>query len=420
MKLQNFINKYLKDPRILKYALTGCCLSFALSIALSQIFLALFAVLMIVELWRRADYRKENFKNNFSSFNNRHRATLSYFYYPAFVWMLFVLIALFFGLNFFHSFGEYLKFILYFSLPYLVFVYLNFETAERVDAKIHYFLLALFIGQGIAASHTVISTLIGVEMPIGIPGALTEAGQISLLFPVYLGVAFNSLSSVKRADAKKIVFLGLLIVFALLINLKRGPWFAVFVTSSLFFLATSYKRFLTVVVLAVSLCFLPPIYHRLLDFHEHFFIAGGRFDMWKLGFQLIERFPLGIGFSNSDMMRKFDPALPLLHRHMHNNFLNVTLENGIFVGVIFVWWFAKLILGGFRESLSGWTRQRLVTDRYRILILSFTLTTLSLQIAGVVEYNFGDGEIRYMYLLLIGLMFGVMAERKNSEVVSGG
>jgi O-antigen ligase len=151
-------------------------------------------------------------------------------------------------------------------------------------------------------------------------------------------------------------------------------------------------------------------------FAEHFFIGGGRFDMWKLGFQIIERFPMGVGFANSSVMRDFDPSLPFTHRHMHNNILNVTLETGLIGAWAFIWWFFNFIYKGFVSLHARYGSLAKVSDEgfYAFLIL---VSLIGWQAAGIVEYNFGDGEIRLLAFLLIGFLISLVIsfeEKKDS------
>jgi len=49
---------------------------------------------------------------------------------------------------------------------------------------------------------------------------------------------------------------------------------------------------------------------------------------------------------------------------------------------------------------------------YAILIL---ISIIGWQVAGIVEYNFGDSEIRLIVLVLIGFFFSCTREGRTSE-----
>lgn len=197
------------------------------------------------------------------------------------------------------------------------------------------------------------------------------------------------------------------ILAAFILNLKRGPWFGGAIEVFLIGLFFSRSLMIGFITLMIVFSFTPPVYERIVSFYDHFFIGGGRFDMWKLGVQMIERFPMGVGFTNAQLMREFDPSLPITHRHMHNNILNVAVETGILGALVYIWWFISFLKKGFllvfsyRESFKNLADEKLFTFMILIAIIAW-------QFAGVVEYNFGDGEIRLLAFVLIGFLMTII------------
>ncbi|MFN8390555.1 MAG: O-antigen ligase family protein [Bdellovibrionota bacterium] len=196
-----------------------------------------------------------------------------------------------------------------------------------------------------------------------------------------------------------------LLFAALLINLKRGPWFGVFAELAVLGYLLS-KRFLFwsvalsfIVILSVS-----PARTRVENLDEHFAISGGRKEMWNLGLEIVQRHPLGVGMHNARYMRELDPAIPSTHRHMHNNLLNVTVETGWLGLSVYLWWMWSVFCLGF----GMWRRNSGAKDRLSrqlgMIALCFSVALLGWQFAGTVEYNFGDGEIRLIALVYMGLL----------------
>ena len=267
------------------------------------------------------------------------------------------------------------------------------------DRVLHY-VFALCSGQLMAAFHSIGSAYNGSELPIGIPGAVTESGQLVLILPLLIALSLQAYKSqmqdaersykpwsfwlssiclialgvvvawpellsaslasymstfslvllalilvysfsrclylkqspVQQFYALQPVFIGLLLA-AMIVNLKRGPWLGLL--AALFILGAVYSRRLIVYSISIAVLifsFVPPAKERLLAFASHFSIAGGRQSMWEIGLELIQRYPLGIGLDNSRFMRVLDPSLPESHRHMHNNLLNIAVETG-FIGL---------------------------------------------------------------------------------------
>jgi hypothetical protein len=471
---------YIKsNTQKLAYLFLGIyCLTFSLSIALSQIVLILFLISVVFSIGVEKGGTIKNILGYFTEIVNSNLDIIKIFYFPALCWFAVTSLSLLFGLDVRNSVLDLFRFSIYFILPILIFSLFSLDSKNITHKslnKIRNFLYLLFIGQSIAALHTVISGALGYEIRPSTPGPLTESGQIAFILPIYFAILidffrnnknekipflgfflvncfifnvvawnflipsiklilFPSLLLVqglfllicfKRARnfiSKEVIFLslvGALMLVALLVNLKRGPWFSVaFTTVVLASLYSLRKLFVTFIVL-VGICLLPPIWQRLFEFREHFFISGGRFDMWKLGFQLIEIFPLGIGFSNSDMIRKFDSSLPEMHRHMHNNILNVILENGILSGVIYCWWFYYLTIESIRFIRKFNIGKTLISSSLSVLIsVTIILGTIGYQLAGLVEYNFGDGEIRILFLVLVGFLFVLLKQIEISSNMS--
>ena len=198
------------------------------------------------------------------------------------------------------------------------------------------------------------------------------------------------------------------LIVALIVNLKRGPWLGILVATSVigYFYSRRILAFSMVIALVTFFLF-TPVRERLFKGSEHFSIEGGRKQMWAIGADLILRYPIGLGPDNARYMRKLDPTLPELHRHMHNNLLNVTVETG-WLGVgCYVWWLYQIIALGFLWWFKGRKEKSVEAKEKSILALFLATALLGWQCAGVVEYNFGDGEIRTIALFFMGLLLSL-------------
>lgn len=209
-----------------------------------------------------------------------------------------------------------------------------------------------------------------------------------------------------------------LLFSSLLLNLKRGPWFAVLIELLLIGALLSRRLFIgslfgSIVILSA----VEPARERLGSLIDHFLIQGGRSSMWLLGLEMSGRFPLGVGIGNSRYMRVLDPTIPQTHRHMHNNLLNLAVETG-FLGLAgYLWWMAVVVGLGF----WAWKKVKAEAAGPRrhagLLALFISIALLGWQVSGLVEYNFGDGEIRLIALFLMGLLLAlteIATRTKNS------
>lgn len=197
-----------------------------------------------------------------------------------------------------------------------------------------------------------------------------------------------------------------LMLAALLVNLKRGPWLGVLVgTSVLCFLLA---RKLLAVVLAASVmiaCGLAPVRERLLESYDHFVISGGRSTIWRIGAELASEYPLGIGYHNSGILRKFAPEIPPELKHFHNNILNIAAENGWLTAALFGWFLFAVL----RASFSN------LRNPFHVAI---GCAFVSWQVAGIVEYNFGDSEVMIIIWIVLGILLQAVYSQNSKSTLN--
>lgn len=258
-------------------------------------------------------------------------------------------------------------------------------------------LQALILGQSLAALYTVLHLLLP-SLPQNLfVGVISESGQLALSVLICTGIIFHQRlqpeSGSRRPWWPNICLV--LLLLALIINLKRGPWLGVCVGSAVFFFMYSRRillpLFLSVLLLALVI---EPVRNRLAHSYDHFVISGGRSSIWEVGAELAAKYPLGIGYENSPFLRKYSQEIPAELTHFHNNLLNIAVETGWAGLFLYLWW--MLIL--FRRSFCS----RVSDPGDRLLLRAFGCALLSWQCAGLVEYNFGDSEVLFVALLAIG------------------
>jgi O-antigen ligase len=195
-----------------------------------------------------------------------------------------------------------------------------------------------------------------------------------------------------------LIFLPLLLA-ALVLNLKRGPWMGVCIGGALF-LALYQSRLLVPIALLVVLGYLglEPVRQRIAEIPEHFYITGGRSMLWDIGVDLSTRFPLGVGVRNSRFLQTFSDEIPEEMNHFHNNLINITVEGGWIALCLFLWWLVSILRASFtRSTPSMWAP----------LLSAIGCAVISWQIAGLVEYNWGDSEVRMIVYITLGILLGV-------------
>ena len=459
--------------KVLEIAVYGYCLTFALSIAISKIFLGAVIGLWI---WDKFPQRKNISLDPFA-------VTLSF-------WFLACLASSLFGLNPERSIEETFKMLAFLFTPFAVAPFFMYgaddpqhnSSSAFVFKRICLALSFFFVGQTIAAVHTLFKEGFASDLPQIIPGALTESGQIVVVapfiamflisrnlrarqklfqifgkrvtalpltyfaaisalnivsiwptiicrgpfseyaFPVSVAALCASLSlvllpfiynrSIKRSLPLAIWACAAFVFSALIINLKRGPWLGVIAELLIIgFLFSSKLVRWTLGLALLSIVLLDPVRSRVNSLVDHFTISGGRQEMWGIGSELVQRFPLGVGYQNARVIRDIDPAIPPTHRHLHNNLLNVAVEVGWIGLTIYLLWMYQII----KMGITSWRRVRgsaysYTSKRIGQLGIFLAISIFGWQLAGMVEYNFGDGEIRMLAMFMMGIVIAVERE----------
>jgi hypothetical protein len=233
-----------------------------------------------------------------------------------------------------------------------------------------------------------------------------------------VSLLFYALLSIKKFPFQVNSYLPLLITFSLpiltatlIINLKRGPWAGVLCGLTIYLAAFKPKiiipLFAAVLLISTTLA---PVRERLITAQEHFFISGGRSEIWDIGKEMLQTYPLGIGFKNSPILQKFSNEIPTNLRHFHSNPINIAVETGLLGLALFLWWIFTILKTAKNLPMRD--------SRFHPLAIAIGAAIVSWQTAGLVEYNFGDAEVLYVAYILIGLLGALtncIAKENNLE-----
>ena len=429
------------------------CLVCPLSIALSQISIGLLVSFSAYAWWSS---KGEYFIEAFSS------SKLGFLFAPIFAWLAISGASSFFGVDTGKSFIEFFNSSVFLLFPFFVYVILSlYNQKEKIEA-ISKLLILLGFSQLLASLHSFYETGFGTLLSLKTPGPLTESGQLVLVIPCLLGLVFAKnlnqnkesklsllgptaiflclltfswpenisaahsgivqiisgllvvaiIASLFRSSKSKTPLQILAVLFAaLIVNLKRGPWFGVIASALVLGSFLSKKLILASGLVTLAAFFLlSPVRERTLSVIDHYLIGGGRHEMWTIGMEITERFPLGVGLDNADVIQKFDPDLPDTHRHMHNNFLNIAVELGWLGLIIYIWWMFRFIAVGIKNALKS----SKITE-HDIYLLAFSTAILGWQVAGFAEFNFGDSEIKLLAFLIMGFIMSLYC---NDKIIS--
>ncbi len=351
------------------------------------------------------------------------RATLQNpIFVPYLFFIISIIISSFFGLNIERSLSA-LPSLLFFSIA--IFFYADVVRSEGLES----IFTALLLGQTCAALHTILDATFPGQIPGFFPGKVSESGQLAMTIVLTLGfllirwehsttlskiLGIDSLGEqhlrlnrITRTFPKFLTPIFLILLAALLINLKRGPWAGVFIATALLFRSYA-KRYVipTLILVVLLIASVAPIRERIQSSWQHFLIPGGRGVIWEIGAELAQHYPLGIGYHNSSMLPDYSPEIPPNLRHFHSNFLQIIVESGWLTFFIYSWWLFVI----FKSALSLSTKD----SPHGIIVSILGCSLLAWQIAGLVEFNLGDSEVFVLAALIIGALGASTKEvRKN-------
>jgi O-antigen ligase len=234
---------------------------------------------------------------------------------------------------------------------------------------------------------------------------MTYAGL--LLFPF---VFFSVLLLQGRSKKQAVIISGALAVMvaAIAFSLTRNVWLGIGTSLLLFlvFFKPRYFLILAPLVLVLALVAPPAIKSRarsIVDLKDGsnreriYMVYSG----WKL---FADRPWTGVGANNIEKViaenpgRYKHPEAREINLHLHNNFLQILAERGIFALASFLAACLFIIL-----QLLGLLRSQ--TGERRAIAAGVLFAMIAFLVAGMFEYNFGDSEIKFILFYFLSLPF---------------
>jgi O-antigen ligase len=299
------------------------------------------------------------------------------------------------GLSFWDSFWG-LRTYLQVVIIYLVYGYAT--SSDRALRLVHCFLG----GSAITAAYALLGALAPSLFPRLFLGSMTQSGQLLFAIGFALALVLGRVS-----EARWLPFALVLYGLALVVNLKRGVWLGTLASITATGLLASRRVVLVAgIVIALAMIATPPVRERIANSTRDLSLPGNRYDIWAAAVDVIGRFPMGVGRKNGEILRDY-PNIPKHHKHAHDNLLQVTMENGFLGLAAFLWWMGRFAALSWRAC-----RYPPRDDAgLRAVAVAVFATFVGFQVAGLVEYNFGDSEVLEAFFLTMGL--GLVADERS-------
>lgn len=238
---------------------------------------------------------------------------------------------------------------------------------------------------------------------------MTQSGILMLFSILSLSMTFY------EKKRMKIIWSSLFVIslFSLILTLTRSAWIGVI--CGLLFVIILHKPKLLVlfVILAITVFLISPesVKKRFISsFDPKDETVKERIYMTKAGLKIMLKYPVfGTGLDTAKIAyKKFKPPEAVRDvPHLHNNILQIGTELGLPALII---WFL-FISFSFLNNYKLW---KLSQDKFtKFSGLAGIGVILSFFIAGLFEYNFGDSEVKMLFLYLITYPLSLKEMRKN-------
>lgn len=206
--------------------------------------------------------------------------------------------------------------------------------------------------------------------------------------PVWFYPAFALLSVTLFLTLTRSAWLGFIAASTVLIAMRKVRWVVAIPVVILMIFVGSILVFPTVVKTRVS---------NVLNPNET--SNRDRLLMLQSGWQIIKDYPLtGVG---PGMIKRVYPRYrapdSLFHnsQHLHNNLVQLAAEKGFLTLLCWLWLIGKVLY-----DLIAWKR-KVMNPEEQFMIHGTIGIVISLFVAGMFEFNFGDSEINMLFLVLI-------------------
>jgi O-antigen ligase len=369
------------------YALLVYLFLINVSIAGCYILLTLILILLLFDLAR-----------------NRKFPVLPFFYYFLLLYAFFTLIATVFSIDRAVSIRDNKELLIFLLIP--IYIWL-LTTWKRLWLSL-WTVLASAVFSALAGIVTVIKK--GIVLSDRLKGFtshwMTYAGLLMFAFIFF----FVLLLMRRKIDKQALIISGSLVIMlaAIAFSLTRNVWLGMAAALILFLIFFKPKYFLVLAPLVLILALLAPAAMKsrvlsivdLQDKSNH-----DRICMVYSGLKIFHDYPwTGVGSNNIEKVisenqaRYLHPQAEKINPHLHNNFLQILAERGIFALASFILacLFIVLQLLKLLHTRSG---------EWRFITIGVLFTFIGFLIAGMFEYNFGDSEIKFILFYFLSLPF---------------
>ncbi|MGQ9618349.1 MAG: O-antigen ligase family protein [Candidatus Aminicenantia bacterium] len=332
---------------------------------------------------------------------------------PLIAYSIFTIISTFFSLDFLTSLKDIKELLLFLIVP----VIFNSSHEEWSFSSFNYALSFSIILSFIVSLAQSSGMLFPKERASGFLGHYMTQSGVLLLSSI---ISFSMILGEK--NFKKIywafIFSISISISSLTLTLTRNAWIGTFFGISLILILFRPKLMILTVPILVIIFLVSPsnVKNRFFSiFDPNDETNRDRIHMGIAGLKIISKYPFfGSGPDTVKLIYKdYKPENAVRNNpHLHNNILQIIAERGIFALLSWFWF----ILVAFKDNLKVFRKSK--SRFFKFSALGGTGAIIAFFVSGLFEYNFGDSEVKMLFLYLITyplVSLKILKEEKNEN-----
>jgi O-antigen ligase len=337
-------------------------------------------------------------------FRNRKLQVLPFYYYFLILYAFFTLVATVFSIDRAVSIRDNKELLILLLIPIYIWLLTSWK---RVWLSL-WTVLASAVFSALTGIVTVLKK--GIVLSERLQGFtshwMTFSGLLMLAFIFFLVLLLMR----RKSNKQVIIIFGSLVIMlaAIAFSLTRNVWLGIAVSLAIFLIFFKPRYFLVLAPLLLILVLLAPAAVKsralsIVDLQDR--SNRDRIYMFYSGLKIFHDYPwTGVGSNNIEKVitgnkaRFLHPQAEKINPHLHNNFLQILAERGIFALASFLLACLFIIL-----QLLKLLKSR--TGDWRAITVGVLFAFIGFLIAGMFEYNFGDSEIKFMLFYFLSLPF---------------
>jgi O-antigen ligase len=345
----------------------------------------------------------------FSLLKRKSKIELPSIFIPLLFYSFFTILSIIFSVNFVTSLKDSKELLLFLIVPL---IYSSFKEKEDFSsfnyalsfAMILSFLICLAEYRGAIFPQERVSGFLGHYM--------TQSGVVLISLCLFLSMALMDKKLTKIFWA--FVFISSLL--SLILTFTRGAWLGAFFAVFLIIILYKPKLLFLAIPIIIVIVLISPISvkNRFLSiFDPNDETNRDRIHMGIAGIRIISKYPLfGSGPDTVRLIYKNFKVKEAVrdNPHLHNNIIQIFAERGIFALISWLWFIIISIK-------KNWEIFKICKDDFfKFSSLGAIGAIFGFFISGLFEYNFGDSEVKMLFLYII--TYPLISIKKSKGVLN--